>query len=75
KGLSAAELEQYVVMLEEQAYPFEEKSIELHEVNVRRIANRLYDQWIRRSLDALGKLRPVQYAKVEKSEVIINALR
>ncbi|MDH3310877.1 MAG: tetratricopeptide repeat protein [Gammaproteobacteria bacterium] len=75
KGLSAEELEQYVVMLEEQAYPFEEKSIELHEVNVRRITNRLYDQWIRRSLDALGKLRPVQYAKVEKSEVIINALR
>jgi TolA-binding protein len=75
KGLSAEELEQYVVMLEEQAYPFEEKAIELHEVNVRRIANRVYDQWVRRSIDALGKLRPVRYAKVEKSEVIINALR
>lgn len=75
KGLSAEELEQYVVMLEEQAYPFEEKAIELHEVNVRRIASRVYDQWVRRSIDALGKLRPVRYAKVEKSEVIINALR
>ena len=75
KGLSAEETEQYVVMLEEQAYPFEEKAIELHEVNVRRIASRVYDQWVRRSIDALGKLRPVRYAKVEKSEVIINALR
>ena len=75
KGLSPEELEQYVVMLEEQAYPFEEKAIELHEVNVRRIADRVYDQWVRRSIDALGKLRPVRYAKVEKSEVIINALR
>jgi hypothetical protein len=75
KGLSAEELEQYVVMLEEQAYPFEEKAIELHEVNVRRIASHVYDQWVRRSIDALGKLRPVRYAKVEKSEVIINALR
>jgi TolA-binding protein len=75
KGLSAEEMEQYVVMLEEQAYPFEEKAIELHEVNVRRITSHIYDQWVRRSIDALGKLRPVQYAKVEKSEVIINALR
>jgi TolA-binding protein len=75
KGLSADELEQYVVMLEEQAYPFEEKAIELHEVNVRRIASHVYDQWVRRSIDALGKLRPVRYAKVERSEVIIDALR
>lgn len=75
KGLSADELEQYNVMLEEQAYPFEEKAIELHEVNVRRIADRIYDKWVRSSIDALGKLRPVRYAKVEKSEVVINALR
>lgn len=75
KGLSADELEQYNVMLEEQAYPFEEKAIELHEVNVRRIADRIYDRWVRGSIEALGKLRPVRYAKVEKSEVIINALR
>jgi TolA-binding protein len=75
KGLSAEELEQYIVMLEEQAYPFEEKAIELHEVNVRRIADRIYDRWVRSSIEALGKLRPVRYGKVEKSEVIINALR
>ena len=75
KGLSADELEQYNVMLEEQAYPFEEKAIELHEVNVRRIASHTYDRWVRDSIEALGKLRPVRYAKVEKSEVIINALR
>lgn len=75
KGLSADELEQYNVLLEEQAYPFEEKAIELHEINVQRIASGIYDQWVKRSFEALGKLRPVRYAKVEKSEVIINALR
>jgi hypothetical protein len=75
KGLSVDELEQYNVMLEEQAYPFEEKAIELHEVNVQRVANGIYDQWVKRSYEALGKLRPVRYAKVEKSEVVINALR
>ncbi len=75
RGLSADELEQYNVMLEEQAYPFEEKAIELHEVNVQRIASGIYDPWVKSSFEALGKLRPVRYAKVEKSEVIINALR
>ena len=38
KGLKKAELEQYDVMLEEQAFPFEEKAIELHEANARRAA-------------------------------------
>ncbi len=75
KGLSKDELEQYNVMLEEQVYPFEEKAIELHEANVRRIADGVYDKWVRSSFEALGKLRPIRYAKVEKSEVTIDVLR
>ena len=75
KGLSADELEQYNVMLEEQAYPFEEKAIGLHEVNVQRISGGIYDRWVRSSFEALAKLRPVRYAKMEKSEVVIDALR
>ena len=75
RKLSADELEQYNVLLEEQAYPFEEKAIQLHEVNIRRVAGGVYDQWVKRSFEALGKLRPVRYAKVEKSEVIFDALR
>jgi len=75
RGLSADELEQYNVMLEEQAYPFEEKAIGLHEVNLQRIPGGVYDQWVRRSIEALGKLRPVRYAKAEKSEVVIDAIR
>ena len=39
KKLSKAELEQYNVMLEEQAFPFEEKATELHEVNATRAAD------------------------------------
>jgi len=74
KGLSKDELEQYNVMLEEQAYPFEEKAIELHEINARRTRGGIYDEWVKRSFAALGKLRPVRYAKVEKGEVIIDAL-
>ena len=43
KGLKKDELEQYNVMLEEQAFPFEEKAIEVHEINARRTANGVYD--------------------------------
>jgi cellulose synthase operon protein C len=75
KGLSKDELEQYNVMLEEQAYPFEEKAIELHEVNARRSAEGIYDGWVKDSYAALGKLRPVRYAKTERSEEVVNALR
>jgi tetratricopeptide (TPR) repeat protein len=74
KKLSKDELEQYNVMLEEQAYPFEEKAIELHEINARRVSAGLYDEWVKKSFAALGKLRPVRYAKMEKGEGVINAL-
>jgi tetratricopeptide (TPR) repeat protein len=75
KGLSKEELEQYDVLLEEQAYPFEEKAIELHELNARHSADGIYDEWVRKSYVALGELRPVRYAKTERSEVAIDAIR
>jgi tetratricopeptide (TPR) repeat protein len=75
RGLSKDELEQYDVMLEEQAFPFEEKAIELHELNARRSAEGIYDEWVRKSYVALGELRPVRYAKTERSEVAIDAIR
>jgi hypothetical protein len=74
KRLSKEELEQYNVMLEEQAYPFEEKAIELHEINARRARVGLYDEWVKKSFAALVKLRPVRYAKMEKGEGVINVL-
>ncbi len=75
KRLSKIELEQYNVMLEEQAYPFEEKAIELHEINARRTTNGIYDQWVKDSFTALAKLRPVRYGKTERTEGAIDAIR
>jgi hypothetical protein len=63
------------VMLEEQAFPFEEKAIELHEVNARRAADGVYDEWVRASFTALRELRPVRYAKTERAEAVIDAIR
>ncbi|WP_280156123.1 tetratricopeptide repeat protein [Piscinibacter sp. XHJ-5] len=75
KKLSKAELEQYNVMLEEQAFPFEEKATELHEVNARRAAEGVYDQWVKQSFTALRELRPVRYGKNERSEGVIDEIR
>ena len=75
KKLSKLELEQYNVMLEEQAYPFEEKATELHELNARRTTNGIYDQWVKSSFKALGEIRPLRYGKTERSEGVVDAIR
>ncbi len=69
KKLNKAELEQYNVMLEEQADPFAQKATELHEVNARRAASGLYDEWVQQSFAALAVLRPLRYGKVERMDV------
>ena len=66
KKLSKLEREQYDVLLEEQAFPFEEKAIELHEANARRTAAGVWDEWVRNSLQALAGFKPVRYAKPER---------
>ncbi len=65
-NLDAEEMEQYELMLEEQAFPFEEQAIELHETNIARMTdNGLYNEWIERSIAALAKLVPARYARNE----------
>lgn len=72
--LTEEELDQYDVLLEEQAYPFEEQAIEIFEVNYKRIRDGVYNQWTRTSLSELAKLLPVQYGKVEKSEQVFDKI-
>ncbi|EHR70605.1 hypothetical protein BurJ1DRAFT_1741 [Burkholderiales bacterium JOSHI_001] len=75
KKLAKAELEQYNVMLEEQAYPFEEKALELHEANARRAIDGIFDEAVQASFGALRTLRPVRYGKTERSEGVIDAIQ
>ncbi len=65
--LDALAKEQYDIMLEEQAYPFEEKAIAIHEGNARRVREGLFDEWIQHSLTSLATLLPARYRKVEKA--------
>lgn len=73
RNLDADELEQYDLLLEEQAYPFEERAIELHESNVRRASEGLYDGSIRASYAALASLSPGRYARQETLELVPGA--
>lgn len=70
-NLSTEELAQYETLLEEQAFPLEEQAIKIHEANVTRISNGIYDKWVQKSLAQLAKLVPVRFAKKEK---LSNAL-
>ncbi len=74
-NLSAEALEQYELVLEDQAYPFEEKAIAIHEANAVRTRSELYDPWIKGSFKALATLLPARYGKVEKSESAVDELK
>ncbi len=69
-GLNALELEQYDLLLEEQAYPFEEQAMQVFEVNVKRSWDGTYDQWVKSSFSQLAELMPNRYRKVEKVEAL-----
>lgn len=70
-GLDELELEEYEFLLEDQAFPFEEAAINIHETNIKRSWDGLYDDWISQSIGALSKLMPARYAKEELSYDVI----
>ena len=72
--LAADALEQYEILLEEQAFPFEEKAIDLYTANTSRAADGVYDEWVRKSFDRLAGLMPARYAKEERSEDVVTSL-
>nr|PZN65871.1 MAG: hypothetical protein DIU62_08270 [Pseudomonadota bacterium] len=60
-------LEQYVLLLEDEAVVFEERAIELHEANAALAREGLYDEGVKASFEALAKLVPARYGKTELS--------
>lgn len=72
--LSGDELEQYELLLEEQAFPFEEKAIAAYESNLARVDQDLWNEWVRRSATALAELVPARYGKQDEREVSYGAL-
>lgn len=74
KGLDELALEEYESLLEEQAYPFEEKAIEIHEANSKRSHQGTYDDWVKQSFTALAKLLPARYNKPETRVEVSNEI-
>ena len=75
KNLSDEELEQYELVIEEQAYPFEEKAIDVHEKNMELLDVGIYNEWIDKSISKLALLLPARYAKTEQGSTIITLIQ
>ncbi len=68
RGMDADTLEQYTLLLEDEALQFEERAIELHEANAQRAYEGLYDDGVKASFGALAGLVPARYGKTELSQ-------
>ena len=74
KKLSAEEREQFDSLLEEQAFPFEEQAISIHEVNAHRARDGIFDDGVRNSYRALAELSPARYGKTEATSDLLRSL-
>lgn len=74
RGMSGDALAQYKILLEDQAFPFEEKSIDIHIANVDEIRQGIYDKWVQASLNKLRKIEPARYAKDEKVQSYVDKI-
>jgi cellulose synthase operon protein C len=74
KNLKGEELEEYNSLLEEQVFPFEEQAIKAHEINAARAKDGVYDEWVRKSFQALAQLKPARYGKTEQTPDVVASL-
>jgi tetratricopeptide (TPR) repeat protein len=75
KGLSTVELEQYELILEEQAVPFEDLAIEIHQNNIQEAWNGRFNKWIAQSYTAMARLSPARFDKQEIQTAYGNGIR
>jgi len=73
-NLTEEQLEQYELVLEEQVYPFEEKSINVHEKNMELLDLGIYNEWIDKSIEKLAVLLPARYAKPEEAVQFVETI-
>ena len=73
-GLTEAEKVDYEMVIEEEAFPFEERAIDVHEENFELLAGGIYNPWVQKSLDQLAELMPGRYAKNEISTGYLGSI-
>jgi tetratricopeptide (TPR) repeat protein len=72
-GLKPADLEAFELDLDETAFPFEEKAINVHEKNMELLHAGVFNAWTEKSLSRLTELMPGRYAKHEMSNGFLSA--
>jgi len=72
--MDAVELADYEMAIEEEAFPFEERAIEVHEKNLELMVAGTFNPWTDKSLDKLADLMPGRYAKFEISSGFIGSM-
>jgi len=72
--LAPAELADYEDALEEEAFPFEEQAISVHEKNLELLHSGVYNEWTGKSLGHLAELVPGRYARSELSVGFLSSI-
>src|SRR5881296_3804636 len=72
--LKPADMAEYERALDEEAFPFEEKAIHVHEKNLELLRKGVFNAWIEKSLGRLAVMMPGRYAKPEVSIGFLGAI-
>ena len=72
--LQPADLQEYERVLDEEAFPFEEKAIGVHEKNLELVRAGVFNAWTEKSLARLAELMPGRYAKKEMSSGFLTSM-
>jgi cellulose synthase operon protein C len=75
RNLNKDELEQYESLLDDQAFPFEEQAIQIHEINTALARDGVYDEWVKKSYAVLAELKPGRYGKTELTQDVVATLQ
>lgn len=71
-NLTELELEQYDVLLEDQAIPFEDQAIRYFLQNIRSTRQGLYSPWVGKSFEKLSTIYPTKFKRQELISTHIN---
>ena len=72
--LKPEDVEAFKNDLDEAAFPFEEKAINVHEKNMELLHAGVFNSWTEKSLGRLAELMPGRYAKHETSSGFLDAI-
>ncbi|HEX3843257.1 MAG TPA: tetratricopeptide repeat protein [Steroidobacteraceae bacterium] len=74
RSLKGQELDEYNSLLEDQVFPFESQAIKVYGLNAARASQGVYDEWVRKSFQALAQLDPARYGKTELMSDVVTTL-